>query len=313
MPITAEAPFDFDNLIEVRPMTVTATVGRRLLMIDSIERYTHGFVLVLWSEQTRHDPQLLSITATDDQGGRYSGMMLAGAGGGGDSSFTERIVYSFTPALNPAARSITLDITAVPTLRIDAISGSRVEQAGVFEGPWKCQFDLSTADEIRQRVAGFTLPRASRMAPSAPEPTGTVAGEVCPPHLGPQTLQRVIPVAQRAVAEDYEIAILSLEIHNEGFSLIARTDYPKPFVQHAHRWDWNINDGQGGSYRSWGIAGSGGGIPGKTTSWRIDCTMSPALPTDIRRLKLSLADLRLKEQTAEPWVIHGPWEFDIQL
>ncbi len=299
MTVTHDPPFDFDHLIDVRPVVSTASAGQVSATLDSVERYRHGFVLVLWLQSTAERMDLLAISAQDDRGNTYAGRMEAGHGGGGEQSgWTNRVVYSFTPALDPSATRLDLDVTPVRTLRYSAPRQVKLDPADILSGPYQLSLSLDPTDTN-----------------SRPMPADPAAISFGPPgaRYTPATLVSVVPVAQQQTSSGLEIAILSLERYADGFSLIMRTTYPAPYVMFDHRFNWHVDDGIGGHYRSGGIAGSGGGIPGQTTSWRIDSSFTPALAPVVKRLELRIDQMRLREQGSETRTITGPWEFEIQL
>ena len=299
MTVTHDPPFDFGHLIDVRPVLSTASAGEMTVTIDSVERYQHGFILVLWTQSRRQRMGLMAIAAQDDRGNSYAGRMEAGYGGGDEQSgWTNREVYSFTPALDPLATRLDLDITPVRTLRYDAPRQVKFDPADILGGPYHLSLALNPAS------AG-SIAQSDALAKTVFGPPGA--------QYTPSTLVSVIPVAQRQTSNGLEITILSVERYADGFSLVMRTDYPAPFVMFDHRFGWQVDDGMGGQYRSGGIGGSGGGIPGQTTSWRIDNPFTPALDPEATTLTLRIEQVRLRERGGEWSTVNGPWEFKIGL
>ncbi len=227
MTVAHQPPFDFAHLVEVQPVLVTSDVEAMSLTLDSIEHYSHGFVLVLWASTREHTPGLRAITASDDSGQRYSGRMLAGHGSGGEQTgWHNRVVYSFTPALHLDAQRLNLEVTSVRKMGFKPERGIVIDPADVLGGPWEFSFDLA---KVRSHTEHAVLATARER----------------PPRLRPSTLNRVIPVAQHQESNGLAITPLSLETYSDGFSLVVRTDYPKPFVNIVNRLRWQV-DGRSG-------------------------------------------------------------------
>jgi hypothetical protein len=330
MQLSSELPFDFAHLVDVQPFLSTARDGDFALTIDSIERYEHGFVLVLWAEAAVGPLYLFAISATDDVGSAYPGLMVSGYGGGGQDGWHNRIVYAFMPALDPEARSLMLNVTHARRIRHERMRDLGMLPEGEIGGPWLFSFDLtqpgapgqaltiprpdtgSSVDESPARPS--TLPSTmSHIVAHGPE------GFVPLPRYEPSQLQRVIAVAQQQEVERFAITILSLESYTDGFCAVVRTDYPAPSMRLPHPLHWQAVDDLGGQYWPRGAPGSGHGRPDHATTWRVDCQFTPALNPEARVLRLWLDEVEFKDapfgtaRPAKPVVISGRWEFVISL
>lgn len=323
----SEPPFDFAHLIDVQPLLRTARDGDFALTIDSIERYEHGFVLVMWVEAAEGPLHVFEISAQDDAGNSYGGSTLAGYGSGSpEARWVNRVVYSFAPPLDPMARTLTLVIANARRLRL-ALPWTQRED--VVNGPWEFAFDLTQASEPNRTV---TSPRRDAAQPVDHAPSGTPTlppsivrnvahgpGEP-PPRFEPAHLQRVIPVGQQQEVERFAISVLSLEFYADGFVAVVRTDYPDSSLRQSRPFGWKAEDDRGGIYRFRGAPGSGGGAPGKAFTWRVDCQFTPALNQDARELRLWLDGAEMSNGYARPepepetyLSISGRWEFVIPL
>ena len=148
--------FDFAHLLAVLPVARTADVGDATLTITSLELYEAGFAANLLFEQEteppfpgRPDPDgpllfrgMPAISARDDRGTRYEGRLRAGYGGGGTTKSDMREVYNFAPALDPAARTLTLDITFVTRLGWNLAGEPQWTAEDIVAGPFQAEFNL---------------------------------------------------------------------------------------------------------------------------------------------------------------------------
>ena len=122
-------------------------MGDITFTLMSLELYEAGFIVLLLIEQ-RDVPifdgpgelplilrGMAAITARDDLGQLYSGWPQAGAGGGRSGSAETRAVQIFTPALNPDAGLLSLEVEWVERLGWNS-DGSRAWSASdVIAGP----------------------------------------------------------------------------------------------------------------------------------------------------------------------------------
>jgi hypothetical protein len=325
-----DLPFDFAHLLDVQPFLSTARDGDFALTIDSIERYQHGFVLVLWVEAAAGPLYLFAISATDDVGNAYPGLMVAGYGGGAQTSWHNRIVYAFTPPLDPAARSLTLNVTHARRIRHERLGEQGMLPEGEIGGPWRFGFDLTRPGApgrvltIPQPEAGSPIDDAAARPSVLPSTTSRLVGHgpeglVPPPRFEPAELRRVISVVQRQEAERFAITMLSLESYTDGFFAVVRTDYPAPSMHLPHPIHWQAVDDLGNQYWPRGAPGSGHGRPDQATTWRVDCQFTPALNPEARELRIWLDELEFSDVplgVAKPTktvALSGPWEFVIAL
>jgi hypothetical protein len=328
---SSEPLFDFAHLVDVQSFLSTARDTDFALTIDSIERYEHGFVLVMWVEATEGPLHLFAISAADDVGNRYMGRMVAGYGGGSpEARWVNRVVYSFTPPLEPTTRSLKLSVTHARRIRFDRSSAAGTQPEEILGGPWAFSFDLS-APGTPGRVLPAPRPDSeplgddSPIRPSVLPPTmvRNVAhrpeGFVPPPRFEPSQLRRVISVIQQQERERFAITMLSLEIYSDGFFAVVRTDYPEARLHLPHTFHWRAQDDLGTEYWPRSMVGSGGGFPGQPSSWRLDCPFIPALNPDARELRLRLDDIEFGKsphgplEPQIPIAISGPWEFVVAL
>ena len=117
------------DLVQVVPIIEQQTHDTTAILAIALERYDNGFV-VTWrleaSGGQRVHPDFV-FTAEDDRGNPYRSLMLGGSGGGSAERADWRFAYRFAPALDPAARSLTLDFSPH--------TGS--ETADIVAGPWR--------------------------------------------------------------------------------------------------------------------------------------------------------------------------------
>ena len=327
-----DPPFDFSHLVDVKPLLATATDGDLSLTIDSIERYEHGFVLVLWIEAAVGPMHLFTISARDDAGTNYAGCMEAGYGSGRvKTGWFNRVIYSFTPALDPVARPLTLTVKHTRRLQYHAPRTLVIEPGKFIGGPWQLTYDISrlpstrgvapvlsnqadyrSADPPSQK--GFALPPSM-----ATNSASKLSSGERPARFEPTQLRRIIPVARHQEVERFALTLLSLECYADGSMAVVRTDYPEPFMHLPTQFAWNAGDDQGGSYRARGASGSGSGGREQMTSWRIDCTFTPALDRNAHELRLWFEDAEFTNvafgstRPEKHVSIRGRWEFVIAL
>ncbi|HEX5164591.1 MAG TPA: hypothetical protein VFV93_04280, partial [Thermomicrobiales bacterium] len=120
------------------------------------ELYEGGFAAILLFEQVTEPPLpdrpdadgpilfrgMPAISASDDHGNRYEGRMRAGYGGGGQTVSQMHEVCNFAPALNPDARTLTLDVSFVTRLGWNQAGKPQWTSDDVLAGPWSATFSL---------------------------------------------------------------------------------------------------------------------------------------------------------------------------
>jgi hypothetical protein len=148
--------FDFAHLRAVVPVARTATLGDVTLTVMSLELYEAGFAAILLFEQMTEPPfpdrpdadgpilfrGMPALSTHDDLGARYEGRPRAGYGGGGQTVSQMHQVYNFAPALNPAARTLTLDISFVTRLGWNQAGEPQWTADDVLAGPWSASITL---------------------------------------------------------------------------------------------------------------------------------------------------------------------------
>lgn len=142
--------FDFDHLQRVVPVALTRQLPGQTLTVTSLELYRDGFIVLLLHEWTANiaavgtfEPLTHVVEAADERGQRYAGRPRAGYGSGDQrGAILDRLMYGFTPALDPAAGQLILTLTAVTRMRGGAMSGPVFDPADVRGGPWTATFEL---------------------------------------------------------------------------------------------------------------------------------------------------------------------------
>jgi hypothetical protein len=102
----------------------------------SLELYDDGFMGVfrLLPKNGRVVPPVLSLEVRDDRGGHYFGHMGGGSGGPGEHH-QWRLAYIFTPAVDPAARELRIEVSELRYQHYDKERGAMVEDEAL-RGPW---------------------------------------------------------------------------------------------------------------------------------------------------------------------------------
>ena len=259
---TSEPPFDFAHLVDVQPLLATASDGDFALTVDSIERYQHGFVLVMWVASGTGPLYAFGISARDDAGNSYVGRAVAGHGSGGEANgWVNRVVYAFSPELSMAARSLTLNLAHVRRVRRSPTGEHGMQHEDVTGGPWEFTFDTSQflaseheaatkSQTERQPIVDALVHTRSSLPSMAANSAFMYSGGSSPAEFRPQTLRRVIPVAQQQEVERFAFTLLSLESYVDGFIAVARTDCPERLLHLPRRFAWHAEDDCGGSYRA---------------------------------------------------------------
>ena len=148
--------FDFAHLRAVVPVARTAPLGDVTLTVMSLELYEAGFAAILLFEHEAEPPfsarpdadgpilfrGMPAISAHDNLGARYEGRPRAGYGGGGQKVSHMNQVYNFAPALNPDARTVTLDVRFVTRLGWNQSGEPQWTADDVLAGPWSATFTL---------------------------------------------------------------------------------------------------------------------------------------------------------------------------
>jgi hypothetical protein len=131
------------DLLRVLPVARSEVRGGLTVRLLSLELYTDGFVAQtrLWPSEAAQpgDPQrrgpTLALDASDDRGGRYAGRLLGGHGDHREWRYT----HVFTPALDPAARELRLE---VPEVRWWRGGPDGLHAAEAQPGPWAFTVEL---------------------------------------------------------------------------------------------------------------------------------------------------------------------------
>lgn len=300
MPPSTDPPaFDVVNLRQVLAVRQRGAFPSGTLTLASLELYHKGFIAVLWIEHDSYgDFPHWAINATDNLGNRYLSKSRAGSGGGLSNGRSQtRAVNMFTPGLDPAARMLTLELCAVSgTISYTEGVGHAYPAENIVGGPWHVEVPLAPAP-----------------------PAGTVelfVDDTRCPVFNADDIWRVIPVGQRRVVNDYALTIFSLELCRSVFVAVMRFDYPRAHGPTPDPRRWEVSDDLGRDYRGYDSSGSGGGIFGQHTTWRMDHLFRPALGPDARRLSLSI-DYIGSRPPPNPDGLHGtvvgPWTFEIDL
>jgi len=106
-----------DDLVGVIPVAQRHTAGAAGLTFAALELYGNGFLgtFRLITDAPRPSMHDFSMTATDDRNGQYNAIMHDGSGNGRAGRHEWRFTYRFAPALDEAARRLT--VTLAPPLR----------------------------------------------------------------------------------------------------------------------------------------------------------------------------------------------------
>jgi len=109
-----------DDLTGVIPVAQRQTMGTTSLAFAALELYGNGFVgtFRLITDAPRAPMSNFVVNATDDRGGQYDAIMHGGSGGGRAGRHEWRFTYRFAPALDGAARQLTV-MLAVPSQKGD--------------------------------------------------------------------------------------------------------------------------------------------------------------------------------------------------
>ena len=99
-----------DALVGVIPVAQRHAAGATSLAFAALELYGNGFVgtFRLITDAPRSPLSDFVVTATDDRGGEYGAIMHGGTGGGRAGHHEWRFAYRFAPALDEAARRLTV-------------------------------------------------------------------------------------------------------------------------------------------------------------------------------------------------------------
>lgn len=101
-----------DELVRVIPVAQRQTAGTTSLTFAALELYGNGFVGTFrFIGDARLSLHNLTARATDDRAGEYVAIMHGGTGGGPSDRHEWRCAYRFAPALNEAARRLTVTLT----------------------------------------------------------------------------------------------------------------------------------------------------------------------------------------------------------
>jgi len=301
MPPNTDPPaFDFENLTTVLALRQRGAFPSGTLTLASLELYREAFIAILWIESDTFDeshPHWV-ISAADELGNRYLGRGRAGAGGGLPGGRSQhRAVVMFTPALDPAAQTLTFELHVVlgPIGFTEGV-GYAYPAENVVGGPWTVEIPLEGAPDATS---------VDLFSDDSP----------CPTFLG-DDLWKVVSVGQQQVVNDYALTLCSLELCRSGWLAVIRADYPRPHGPLPDRRRWEVTDDLGRDYWGFDEGGSGGGIVGQRMTWRMDYRFRPALSPDARRLKLMI-DYIGSRPPPNPDGLHGtvvgPWAFDIDL
>lgn len=138
---TAPAEFSGATLVKVLPVNLEANKANVVVRVNSLEEYSDGFSLTytMISGQPGEPAPVLQpdhVAVTDDQGTIYTLSPLGSSttvGPGLSSGY-----LSFSPALNPAAKTLTVTIP-------HALSVGKITENGspqVVDGPWQVAVNL---------------------------------------------------------------------------------------------------------------------------------------------------------------------------
>jgi hypothetical protein len=136
----------FDKFVGVVAVAGYAKVSDVLLMVKGIELYQAAFGLNIYmrtSDTVQLDghafPRLVDTTLTDDLGNSYS-LMNRGGGGGWMNEWNHN--YAISPALDSAAKELTL---SVPRIQFDSgMMRGNAPAPTALEGNWQIKLTLPT-------------------------------------------------------------------------------------------------------------------------------------------------------------------------
>ncbi len=99
-----------DDLTRVIPVAQRQARGTTSLTFVALELYGNGFIgtFRLITRAVRQPTPEFAVTATDNRGGRYDAIMHGGSGGGSAERHEWRFAHRFAPALDEAARRLTV-------------------------------------------------------------------------------------------------------------------------------------------------------------------------------------------------------------
>jgi len=104
-----------DDLVRVIPVAQRHAAGTASLTFAALELYGNGFVgtFRLLTDAPRPPMSYFAVTAADDRGGEYGAIMHGGTGGGRAGHHEWRFTYRFAPALDEAARQLTVTLATM--------------------------------------------------------------------------------------------------------------------------------------------------------------------------------------------------------
>lgn len=110
------------------------------LLALAVEIYTNGFVVTLQAQSHGAVPYInaapaTTLALTDDCGSRYASQPYGASGEGARSDWQWRLAYRCTPALDPRARALRLEIGTLVWYRPDPVQERFVSEHTV-RGPW---------------------------------------------------------------------------------------------------------------------------------------------------------------------------------
>ena len=301
MPPNTDPPaFDFENLTAVVALRQHGAFPAGTLTLASLELYREAWIAILWIEFDAFGDDFPHwvFNVTDDLGNNYIGRNRAGIGGGLPGGRSQhRAVVMFMPGLDPAAQTLTFELRAVQgTIGFTEGVGHFYTVKNVVGGPWTVDIPLQAAPQATN---------VELFSDDSPCPT-----------FHADDVWKVVPVAQRQIANDYALTLYSLEFCRSGWIAVIRADYPYQHGPLPDRRRWEVIDDQGRDYRGFDEGGSGGGIIGQRMTWRMDYRFRPALGPDASRLKLMI-DYIGSRPPPNPDGLHGtvvgPWTFEIEL
>lgn len=145
-PVPAQA-----ELLRVIPIARQAVHDGVAIMLLSLESYADSFIVQgrLRIEQEAPSrpsihrfPELHSLEARDDRGNRYRSHQQ----GGGGSTRDWRFSFALTPALDPAAHELHIEIAELPWRRFDRNAPERQHEREVQPGPWAFTIPLPSEE-----------------------------------------------------------------------------------------------------------------------------------------------------------------------
>lgn len=254
------------TLVRVLPVARTETRDGLAVTLLALERYDNGFVLqcvLQTGDRATGMPDPHPVVA-DDCGNRYTAW---GGGGGGSGAHQGewRCAFNCVPALDPAARAVTVAIPDLPFLTGDDATRP---------GPWTFTVPL---DEVAiARVAD---------APAAKVRAATVRSRAGDPVL--DALVDVIAVGQTQTRDAVTLTLASVERYREGWLAqfgVVRTD-----IVHLPQFPLTATDARGTRDTATRRGAAGGGSATRF-HWRCAYAFAPALPTDAVTIRLHIAN-----------------------